>query len=110
MAALLVPKFLARGQEGLAAAGTAAFWFLIIAFMAFILSMMALVTAIRAWKHLSVRYRIIGIAPGIFSVVAISSLILFLRHETSKESDSAPVPVTKPVTEASPVAVREGDL
>jgi len=103
VAALTVPKVAAQGQQGLAAAGTAAFWFLIIAFFACILSVFALVTALRAWKGLAVRYRIIGIAPGIFSLLAILSLILFLRYETSKESDPMPGTVTKPVAEVSSV-------
>jgi len=48
VAALTVPRLLAQSQQGLAAAGTSAFWFLIIAFIASLVSVIALGTAIRA--------------------------------------------------------------
>jgi len=102
IASLTVPKVAAQGQQGLAAAGTAAFWFLIIAFFALFLSVFALVTAIRAWKGLTVRYRIFGVLPIVISVSALSSLALFMHYETSRESDQAPGPMTKPAAVSVP--------
>ena len=101
IASLTVPKFAAQGQEGLAAAGTAAFWFLIIAFFALILSVLALVTVLKAWKHLSVRYRITGMGPVVFSIVALLSVFLLIRHEISKEQQVPPAPATLPKSPSS---------
>lgn len=108
--ALTVPRIAARGQEGLAAAGTAAFWFLLIALLALILSTMALVTVIRAWKRLSVRSRVTGTAPSVLSAAAILSLTLYIRHEASRESDPPPGPATAPASNSSPVNANEDDV
>jgi peptidoglycan/LPS O-acetylase OafA/YrhL len=102
-AALIVPRVAAKGQEGLAAAGTAAFWFLIISFFALSVSIISFVMTLRRRKKVSRSYRIMGFAPLAFTVIAILSLTLVFM--TQKEEPSSPGPVRKTV----PASVHHGE-
>ncbi|MDA0991120.1 MAG: hypothetical protein O3A51_10260 [Verrucomicrobia bacterium] len=96
LATITVPRLAAKGHDGLAAAGIAAGWMLLLGAAAAVVALVALVLTLRAWKSLSILTRAIGLVPAGLTAVMILALALIVNHETRAD---AAVPMTpKPVT------------
>ena len=100
-AAATVPHIAPHGKEGLAAAATAAVWFLLLGTLALATSIVAMVMTVRAWRRFSVRLRAAGLAPAILSVVGLLALVAAL----GRSRDETPASPMSPTTVTAPAAV-----
>lgn len=76
IAALILPRIAARGHDGLAAAGVAGAWFLLLGGVALIVSIVALAMTLRKWRQLSAKLRVAGLVPALVSAVAVFVLMV----------------------------------
>lgn len=97
-AAATVPRIAAQGQDGLAAAATAAVCFLLLGGLALLTSVVALVMTARAWKRLTAGLRAAGLSPAILSVVGVLVFVAVLANR-SDDAPTSPPMLPKKVTE-----------
>ncbi len=80
-AAVTVPRFVARGLDGLHASTVAAMWFLSLGVAALVASVVPLVITAMGWKQLSVALRVVGLAPIGLSLVAMLAIAVYLINK-----------------------------
>ncbi len=110
VAALVLPKHAAGGGRGLAAAGTAAITFLGCAFLAFLASVYAFVSALRLRRSLSSVTFYCGLVPMLLFLIGIIWFVLqFVVFKPQPKNELPPGPITRPVSRVIPHEGRSQD-